>query len=148
MHQTRALLAVVLAALSLNAAAATLVCPELSGAAPVNACPLEDELKHTYHGYCSDSAKAYANQTDSCIRYEDYRAMKNVARWESSDGVFDGYVSCDLPSAEVKAQRASDMQLEKQGKLSKLVCSYPNGVKFTFRTKGSCTVANAQATCD
>lgn len=148
MNQTRALLAVLLASLSLTASATTLVCPELSGAAQVNACPQEEELKYTYNGYCSDSAKAYANQTDSCIRYEDYRVMKNVALWESKDGVFDGYVSCDLPPAQVKALRPTGMQLEKQGKLNKLVCSYPNGVKFTYRTKGKCTVANSQATCD
>ena len=75
----------------------------MSGAAQVNACPQEEELKYTYNGYCSDSAKAYANQTDSCIRYEDYRVMKNVALWESKDGVFDGYVSCDLPPAQADA---------------------------------------------
>lgn len=148
MNRTRALFALLLASLSLTASAVTLVCPDLSGAAQVNACPLEEELKYTYNGFCSDTAKAYANQTDSCLRYEDYRAMKNVALWESKDGVFDGYVSCDLPAAQVKALKPTAMQVERQGKLTKLLCSYANGVNFTYRTKGTCKVDNAQATCD
>lgn len=148
MNQTRALFALLLASLSLTASAVTLVCPELSGAAQVNACPQEEELKYTYNGFCSDTAKAYANQTDSCLRYEDYRAMKNVALWESQDGVFDGYVSCDLPAAQVKALKPTALQVETQGKLTKLVCSYADGVNFTYRTKGTCKVDNAQATCD
>jgi hypothetical protein len=147
-NQTRALFALLLASLSLTASAVTLVCPDLSGVAQVNACPLEEELKYTYNGFCSDTAKAYANQTDSCLRYEDYRAMKNVALWESKDGVFDGYVPCDLPAAQVKALKPTAMQVERQGKLTKLVCSYANGVNFTYRTKGTCKVDNAQATCD
>lgn len=148
MNRTRALFALLLASLSLTASAVTLVCPDLSGAAQVNACPLEEELKYTYNGFCSDTAKAYANQTDSCIRYEDYRAMKNVALWESQGGVFDGYVSCDLPAAQIKALKPTAMQVERQGKLTKLVCSYANGVNFTYRTKGTCKVDNAQAACD
>ena len=148
MNRTRASFALLLASLSLTASAAPLVCPDLSGAAQVNACPLEEELKYTYNGFCSDTAKAYANQTDSCLRYEDYRAMKNVALWESKDGVFDGYVSCDLPAAQIKALKPTAMQVETQGKLTKLVCSYADGVNFTYRTKGTCKVDNAQATCD
>ena len=148
MSRVHALAAVVLAALSMTASAATFVCPDLSAAAQVNACPLEEELRFTYNGFCSDTAKAYANQTDSCIRYEDYRAMKNVALWESADGTFDGYISCDLPPGQVKALMPAGMTLEKQGKLTKLVCSYDKGIRLTHRTRANCTVANAQATCD
>jgi len=146
--RTGALSVLLLAALSGTAAAATLVCPDLSAAAQVNACPPDEELKFTYSGFCSDNAKAYANQTDSCIRYEDYRAMKNVALWESADGAFDGYISCDLPPAQVKALKPAGMTLEKQGTLTKLVCTYDKGIRLTHRTKANCTVANARATCD
>jgi hypothetical protein len=75
--------ALFLAALSLSAGAAPYACPDLSAAKQVNACPTEEELKHTYTGFCSDNAKAYAKETDTCPRYEDYRAMKNTALWES-----------------------------------------------------------------
>jgi hypothetical protein len=147
-RRTRAFSVLLLATLCGTASAATFVCPDLSAAAQVNACPPDEELKFTYSGFCSDNAKAYANQTDSCIRYEDYRAMKNVALWESADGAFDGYISCDLPPAQVKALKPAGMTLEKQGKLIKLVCSYDKGIRLTHRTKANCTVANAQATCD
>ena len=154
----RVLLAVLFSSLSLTASATALVCPDLAQAVQVNACPSEEELKHTYNGFCSDTAKAYANQTDSCIRYEDYRVMKNVAMWESKDGVFAGYVSCALPVGQVKALQLNGMKVEQQGKLTKLVCSYATDVNFTYRTKGACVVSNApacasnpascQATCD
>lgn len=158
MNSRQLILAMALAALNLSATAATLSCPDLASAVQVNSCPAEEELKHTYSGFCSDSAKAYANQTDSCIRYEDYREMKNVALWESKDGVFSGYVSCDLSTDKLKAAKATAMTVVRQGKLNKLVCAYPNGLNFTYRTKAACAVdnqkacaanpANCQATCD
>jgi hypothetical protein len=136
---------VLLSSLSLTASAAALVCPDLAGASQVNACPAEVELRYTYSGFCSDAAKAYANQTDSCLRYEDYRAMKNVAMWESAGGVFDSYVPCGLPPAEVKGLKATGMKVLVQGKLTKLVCSYPQDINFTYRTKGACVIDNEKA---
>ena len=138
-------LALLLAALSLGATAGTMTCPDMAGAVQVNACPTEEELKFTYNGFCSDTAKAYANQTDSCIKYEDYREMKNVALWESKDGAFSGYISCDLAADKLKAGKATAMLVERQGKLNKLVCSYPNNVRLTYRTKAACAVDNEKA---
>lgn len=137
--------ALLAAALSLPAGAAQFACPDLSTAAQVNACPSDDELKHTYTGFCSDNAKAYAKETDSCLRYEDYREMKNTALWESKDGQFDGYVSCGLPPAKVKSLKATGMKIERQGKLTKVVCSYPNNLHFTYRTKAACVIDDAKA---
>ena len=137
--------ALALAVLHLSATAATLSCPDLATAVQVNACPAEDELKHTYTGFCSDTAKAYANQTVSCIRYEDYREMKNVALWESKDGVFSGYISCALPADQLKASKTATMAVERQGKLNKLVCSYANNVRLTYRTKAACAIDNEKA---
>jgi hypothetical protein len=151
-------LALLLAALSFGATAGTMTCPDMAAAVQVNSCPSEDELKHTYSGFCSDTAKAYANQTDSCIKYEDYREMKNVALWESKDGAFSGYISCDLSADKLKASKATAMLVERQGKLNKLVCSYANSVRLTYRTKAACAVdietackanpASCTATCD
>lgn len=149
--------ALLLASLSLSAAAAQYACPDLGGAKQVNACPTEDELKHTYSGFCSDDKKVYGGETDNCIRYQDYRAMKNNALWESADGAFDGYVSCDLPKSKVQTLKATSMKIEQQGSLTKVVCSYPNAIKLTYRTKGACKVddkacaakpGGCQATCD
>lgn len=140
-----AALFVALLAVALPAGAAQYACPDLATAVQVNACPTEDELKHTYNGFCSDNAKAYAKETDSCLRYEDYRDMKNTALWESKDGQFDGYVSCGLAPAKVKALKATAMKVERQGKLTKVVCSYPNNVNFTYRTKAACVIDDAKA---
>ena len=138
-------LALFAAALSFSATAATLSCPDLSAVLQVNACPTEEELKHTYTGFCSDDAKAYAKETDSCIRYEDYRQMKNQARWESKDGNFDGYVSCDLAAGKFTALKPTGMKLVQQGKLTKLVCAYPESINFTYRTKAACAIDNEKA---
>ena len=156
LHQI--VLAALLTTLGGAATAGAMSCPDLANAVQVNSCPAEEELKHTYSGICSDSAKAYANQTDSCIRYEDYREMKNVALWESKDGNFTAYVSCDLSADKLKAGKATAMTVVRQGKLNKLVCTYPNGLSFTYRTKAACAVnnenacaadsTNCQATCD
>jgi hypothetical protein len=142
----RSLVPALLAGLiSFSAAAAQYGCPDLASAAQVNACPTEEELKHTYTAFCSDNAKVYAKETDSCVRYKDYRQMKNLALWESKDGVFDSYVSCDLPPAKVKALKATGMKIERQGKLNKVVCSYPGGINFTYRTKSACTIVDDKA---
>ncbi len=137
--------ALLFAGLSLSAVAAQYACPDLAAAKQVNACPTEDELKHTYSGFCSDDKKVYGGETDNCMRYADYRAMKNNALWESADGAFDGYVSCDLPKAKVQGMKATGMKIEKQGSITKLVCSYQNGIRFTLRTKGACRVEDDKA---
>lgn len=141
-----------LAALSLVAACTmpavageTLACPDLTGAAQINACPSEEELQLTYTGFCSDNARMYAGNNEPCLRYEIYRKQKNVALWESKDGRFDGYVSCDLPRGEVAALRATGMQIATQGKVNKVVCTYPQGVTFTHRTRADCRIVDAKA---
>jgi hypothetical protein len=145
MNKRKLSIGLLLAAISLGATAGSMICPDLASAVQVNACPAEEELKLTYSGFCSDTAKAYAGQTDSCIKYEDYREMKNVAMWESKDGVFSGYISCALPADQLKASKVSAMAVERQGKLNKLVCSYANNVRLTYRTKAACAVDNEKA---
>lgn len=141
----RILPALLLVGISWSAGAAQFACPELAAARQVNACPSEEELKHTYSGFCSDDKKAYAGETDNCMRYNDYRAMKNTALWESADASFDAYVSCDLPQARLKALKATGMKVAKQGSITKVVCSYPDGVNFTHRTKVACKVEDDKA---
>jgi len=137
--------ALFLFSVALSAGAAQLACPDVGAIKQVNACPAEEELKHTYSGFCSDDKKVYAGDTDNCMRYKDYRAMKNTALWESADGSFDGYVSCDLPQAKLKALKATGMKVSRQGSITKVVCSYPNGVNFTHRTKAACKVEDEKA---
>ena len=139
------LLAAIGAAISLSAAAADLSCPDLATLVQVNACPSEEELQYTYTGYCSDNTMAYGNKTDPCVRYADYRKLKNLALWESKDGRFDGYVSCDLPVAGWQALKPTGIALASQGRINRLVCSYPQGINLTYRTRETCVIADAKA---
>jgi hypothetical protein len=123
----------------------TLACPDLATLFQVNACPSEEELQYTYTGYCSDNAMAYGNKTDPCVRFADYRKLKNLALWESKDGRFDGYVSCDLPAAQWQALKPTGIELASQGRVNRLICSYPQGIKMTYRTRETCVIADARA---
>ncbi len=133
------------ALLSLPVAASELSCPDMAALVQVNGCPTEEELQYTYTGYCSDDSMAYSGKTDPCVRYADYRKLKNVALWESADGHFDGYVSCDLPEAQWRKLRPTGIELAMKGKIARIVCTYPQGIALTHRTRENCTVADAQA---
>ena len=135
-----------LVAFPVVAVAATVACPDLASAVQVASCPAEEELKHTYTGYCSDDAKAYKGETDVCKDYQLYRTLKNVALWESAGGNFSAYVSCDRPPAQVKAAKATTIRVARQGKITLLVCGYGDGLNFTWRTRAECKV-EAGADC-
>lgn len=139
-----ALLVSLLAHLSL-AHADTRSCPDLTQVRQVGACPTEEQLKHTFNGFCSDDAKAYKGETDVCTDYPRYRKMKNVALWESTDGQFDAYVSCELPQATLHKAPLSGLRVQSKGKLTHLVCSYSEGIQFIYRTRAQCTVDTSAA---
>lgn len=137
------------------AVASTLVCPDVAKAVQVGTCPSDEELKYTFTGYCSDDAKAYQGETDVCTDFQRYRQLKNVALWESADGVFDAYVSCELPKDTLKGARLASAKVSQRGKLTLLTCNYGQGVNFVHRTRAQCTLdSNAtqqpagQATCE
>jgi len=136
------------AALSLPLAASELSCPDLAALVQVNGCPTEEELQYTYVGYCSDNATVYGNKADPCVDYADYRKLKNLARWESADGEFTGYLSCDLPEAEWRTQKPTCIAVAMQGQITRVICRYPQGINLTHRTRASCVVADdAKAAC-
>lgn len=117
-----------------------IACPDPAAAVQVATCPSEEELKYTFMGYCSDNARLYAKDTDTCASYENYRKLKNVVLWESADGAFQAYVSCDLPMGELRKLKPLSMSVTRQGKLTRLACNYADGVTFTYRTKTECKV--------
>jgi hypothetical protein len=131
-------LCLLLASALSNAVATTLPCPDLKTAVQVGVCPTEEQLKYTFVGFCSDDAKAYKGETDVCTDFQQYRLLKNTVLWESADGVFDAYVSCDLPKDALQRSMVSGVRLGKQGRVTQLVCSYPNGVNFIHRTRAQC----------
>lgn len=125
---------------ALPARAETVACPDAAQAVQVATCPSEEELKYTYNGFCSDDKRLYAKDYDTCSSYENYRKEKNVALWESVDGVFQAYLSCDLPPGALKKRKAAAISVTRQGKLTRVACRYDDGITFTHRTKALCKV--------
>lgn len=140
-----------------DAGADTLSCPNLATAVQAGACPSEEELKYTYVGYCSDNARMYETD-DTCSDYQRYRRLKNIALWEAGRGAFQGYLSCELPAATIKAAGAVKISVSRQDGITRVTCTYPQGITFTHRAKGNCAVDGAgdcvanpaacRATCD
>lgn len=141
----------------LPAVAGELVCPDLASAVQVATCPSDEELKYTFTGYCSDNERMYGKSDDTCTSFEKYRKLKNVALWESADGEFQAYVSCDLTPAAIKAAKPVRIVVGKAGKLTRVACDYGDGIAFTHRSRATCKVegdgncgagAACKANCD
>ena len=135
----KALLASILCGvLSLPAVDERLICPDLEIAVKVGVCPTEDELKYTYTGYCADNARIYKRDNEACLDYKDYRKMKNVALWESKDGAFHAYVSCEMPEKQLRTAKAASVAVMAQGKMTRVVCGYGGELSFVHRTRAEC----------
>lgn len=144
--RTAALLAALVAAVP--AAAETVICPPLAAAQQVGSCPNEEELKIGYSGYCSDNARAY-DRDDTCVSIDRYRAMKDVALWETSDGAFQGYLPCGGDQAALKALMPEKAAVSRQGSITKLTCVYPGDLTLSRRGKGACTIIDkTTANCE
>lgn len=126
-------------------AATSVACPELTPAVQAGTCPTEEELLFTFNGYCSDNARIYGKGAEVCTSYASYRKLKNIVLWEIPATDFQAYVSCDLPGENFKGRKASAIAVSKQGKMTRLACSYGEGVTFTYRTHAECRVENAEA---
>jgi len=122
--------------------AAEIACPDLSAAVQVAPCPSEEELRYTYNGYCGEDARMYAKgkDVDTCVRYENYRQLKNIALWEAGGGEFQSYVSCDLEPAVVKAAKATKIIVGTAAKLTRVTCDYGSDIVFVHRTHAACKV--------
>lgn len=134
-----------LAALPGLTAATEVACPDLATVTQVASCPTEDELLFTFNGYCSDNARMYGKGAELCTDYQLYRQKKNIALWETADGRFHAYVSCDRPPAAVKQARVSTIAVGKDGKMTRVSCSYGEDLVFSYRSKEACRVDNAAA---
>lgn len=143
--------------LATSAFAAELSCPDIASAVQVAQCPSEAELEYTFLGYCGDNARLYGRDGDTCQSLENYRKVKNIAMWESADGEFSGYLSCDTPVEAVRTAAPVRMTLEQKGSLTLLTCSYGENIRLVHRTKASCRIegpaectlpADCRAQCD
>lgn len=147
------ILALTLLTLSTGALAATVACPDMKSAVRAGVCPTEEELLFTFNGYCSDNARLYGKGTEVCTDYQAYRKMKNVVLWESRDGEFQGYVSCDVTEAQLKALKPSGIVANKEmtggrgseRSINRLMCSYGEGIVFSRRSRDECRIETAEA---
>jgi hypothetical protein len=134
------LLLLLTAPLAGPAAAETLTCPDLASAVQVATCPSEEELNYTYIGFCSDNARLYGRDGDTCESFDNYRKVKNIALWESADGRFSGYLSCNGSADSIRAARPLRMATLQLRNVTQLVCEYGEGISLTYRTRAQCTV--------
>lgn len=126
-------------------AAETVSCPDLASAVQVMPCPPDEELRYTYTAYCADNARMYGKAADDCADFAAYRRIKNLALWEAGEGRFDAYVSCEPPAVDPKTAKLTQMTVARKGSMTHVVCNYGEGLRFTYRTKASCKVAEACA---
>lgn len=135
---SRLLILALVSAATSPALAGDVVCPDLAAAVQVATCPAEEELKYTFIGYCSDNARMYGKDTETCESFDNYRKLKNVAMWESADGAFHAYLPCDIASAAIKAARPQRISVGMAGKLTRVACDYGSGITFAHRTRAVC----------
>lgn len=137
-HRIRAGL---VAACSLLAATAALSqelsCPQPGSLVQVSACQPDDQLRQSYIGYCSDNRRLYARDSDTCSSFEHFLQAKNTTRWESGDGRFEGYRSCQAGGPA--ALPAPRMSLERQGAITVVACRYGAQATLTHRTRARCS---------
>lgn len=145
MNTPALVLALLLSTAAPAALAATVDCPDLSNAVQAGSCPTEEDLLFTFNGYCSDNARIYGKGAEVCTSYASYRKLKNIVLWETPDGNFQAYVSCDQPGDSFKARKPSSIAVSKQGKMTRLACGYGEGVTFTYRTRAECRIESLEA---
>lgn len=115
-------------------------CPDLAQVVQVAPCPSEEELQYTFTGFCSDNARLYAKDMDTCTSYQNYRQVKNIALWEAAGGEFQAYLSCDLAPAAIQAAKARGIAVSKVAKLTRVARDYGDGIVFVHRTHAACKV--------
>jgi hypothetical protein len=136
---------IALGALPATVAAQQLSCPTPATLVQVAPCPTPEQLRTGYIGYCSDNARMYGADRDTCSSFENYLRLKNAARWESTDGAFQGYLSCELPAGAVASLTPGAMSIARQSNVTRVMCRYGDASTLTYRTKARCTLVDANA---
>lgn len=137
-------------------AATPVACPDLSRAVQVGQCPTEDELRYAFASYCSEDARMYDKGDQLCTDFAKFRAAKNIVLWESADGSFHNYLSCKVSTDQIRKAKPAGIAVARQNGMTRLVCSYQDGISFTHRTKavcktegdGQCSGGDCKASCE
>jgi len=128
-----------------QSAEVTLACPSLADAKPVGTCLSEQQLRRQFRAVCGRERAPDAQNPDICDAYAEYKRQKNTTFWESADGLFDGYLHCDLGPADLKAAKIRFEAMSTRGRLTKVVCVYEGNYSLTYRRKGKCRLTDTDA---
>ncbi len=121
-------------------------CPDITQVRQVADCPTEKALEKMFFSTCGsrDTKKENPHAKGFCKTYAMFKQVKNTALWESADGEYLGYVTCNMPAEKIKAGKLVSMSLLQRGRMDKITCSYEEGTIFTLRTRQTCTIPNAK----
>ena len=79
-----------------------------------------------------------------CKNYSVFRKAKNTALWESEDGQFSGYLSCDKKENEIKASKLIKISIGQKREWDRVICTYEGGEKLVLRTREACEIPGAK----
>jgi hypothetical protein len=121
-------------------------CPDISKSAKVGGCSSDDELKRMFSVTCGwqDTKNENPHAKGICKNYSLFRKAKNNALWESSDGKYDGYLSCDTKENEIKASKLVKISIAQKFQLNRVICTYEGGSELVLRTRETCEIPGAK----
>lgn len=121
-------------------------CPDISKAVKVGACPSEGDLERMFSSTCGsrDTKNENTHAKGVCSNFERFKKAKNTALWESADGSFEGYISCDAKESEIKAGKLIKISRSQKREWDSVRCAYEGGSELVLRTRETCEIAGAK----
>jgi len=121
-------------------------CPDISKSAKVGGCSSDEELIRMFSNTCGwqDTENENPHAKGICKNYNLFRKARNTALWESGDGKYDGYLSCDKKESEIKASKLVKISVAQKKKYHRVICSYEGGSELVFRTHEICEIPGAK----
>lgn len=120
-------------------------CPDIAQAKQVGDCPSDEEMKRMFMSSCglSDTKGENPHAKGLCKNFVMFSKAKNTALWESGDGEYMGYITCDQPAAKIKAGKLIKVSLGQKGVMDRIICGYEGGAELVLRTRQTCEIPGA-----
>jgi hypothetical protein len=121
-------------------------CPDISKSAKVGGCSTDDELKRMFSNICGwqDTEKENPHAKGICKNYSLFKKVKNTALWESGDGRYDGYLSCDTKESKIKTSKLVKISISQKREWNRVICTYEGGSELVLRTREICEIPGAK----
>lgn len=121
-------------------------CPDISNSVKVGECPSEDDLLRMFSSTCgsTDTQKENPHAKGFCKNYSMFRKVKNTSLWESGDGEYMGYLSCDSTENKIKASKLVKISIGQKRVIDRVICTYEGGFELALRTRETCEIPNAK----